>query len=169
MNKYLVYVTGNETLGYNFMKNVVKAVQMGATLKENSVPRMSFPHSAWFDLETEEFKKNEPGFQYQIVSEIYSKDQLEEMEWEELKKVAKKVGVTGRDRQQVIRKYVNLTDPKEALNPRYSFNDEEAEEEKPNESLEVASEESPQEEEEKPKRGRKKKEESTEETQSEQE
>lgn len=171
MNKYLVYVTGNETLGYDFMKNVVKAVQMGGTLKENSVPRMSFPHSIWFELETEEFKKNEPGFQYQTVSEIYTKDQLEEMEWDELKKVAKSVGVTGRDRQQVIRKYVNLTDPKEPLNPRYKFDDESDEVEQEETSTTQANEEEEQpvveessetESEEKPKRGRKKKEDQTE-------
>lgn len=105
MNKYLCYVTGSDTLGYSFMQNVVKLAQKGAVLQDKKVPVMRFPQSAWMTLTTEEIMEDSPGFRFQIVQEKLSKEELEEMEWDNLRAVCKKRGITGRDRQQLIRQY----------------------------------------------------------------
>ncbi len=105
MNKYLVYVTGSDSIGFSFIKNVATLAAKGATLQEGKVPSMSFPHSAFMILETEEQLQDSPGFRYQIIQEKVPREELEAMEWDLLRAVCKKRGVTGRDRQQIIRQY----------------------------------------------------------------
>lgn len=109
MNHYLVYVTGTDGIGYNFIKNVVSLANKGATLKEDKVPSLRFPHSAYMEFSTEEFMKDIPGFRFQIVEENLSRDQLEALEWEDFKKILKKRGIGGRNREQMTREYLKLT------------------------------------------------------------
>lgn len=107
MNKYLVLVTGHkDSLGYDFMKNVVELANKGAVLQEDKVPTLRFPHSAWMYLETEELMENKPGFQFQEVLRVYTQEELDAMEWEELRAICRKVGLTHRDRKVLIKKYI---------------------------------------------------------------
>lgn len=107
MNRYLVYVTGTDNIGYAFMQNVVEVVSKGATLKADTTPCMRFPYSAWFFLETEELMQDKPGVKFQIIEEKYNREQLDAMSWDELKKVVKKsYGITGRDRAVLSREYL---------------------------------------------------------------
>lgn len=107
MNRYLVYVTGTDNIGYAFMQNVVELAGKGATLKADTTPCMRFPYSAWFFLETEELMQDRPGVKFQIIEEKYTRDQLDDMSWEQLKKVVKKAyGITGRDRAVLSREYL---------------------------------------------------------------
>lgn len=108
MNKYLVYVTGvNDTLGFSFLENVVSLTKQGAVLAPNMVHRCSFPHGAWMILESEEEFKSKPGYQVQIIFEDYTREELDDMEWEKLKKVVKqRFGITSRDRNVLINKYL---------------------------------------------------------------
>lgn len=105
MNKYLVYVTGSDTIGFSFIKNVAAIAAKGATLKEDKVPNMTYPHSAWMILETEDQMEDSPGYRFQVIQERVPRNILEEMEWDSLRAVCKKRGITGRDRQQIIRQY----------------------------------------------------------------
>lgn len=110
MNEYIVYVTGSDSLGYSFMKNMVEIANKGAALQEGKVPRLSYPHSAFMYLRTEELLENKPGFQFQIIQEKFTKEQLDDMSWEEVKTVIKKAtGITGRDRGLITAQYLKAT------------------------------------------------------------
>lgn len=107
MNEYKVFVTGSDSIGYAFIKNVVELANKGATLEEGKVPRLNYPHSAWFDFKTDELMENKPGFQFQIVQELFTKEQLDDMDWETFKYTLKrKYGLGGRNREQMTREYL---------------------------------------------------------------
>ena len=107
-NKYIVLVTGTkDSLGFDFMKNVVALANKGAVLQEGKVPFMRFPHQAFMYFETEELMENTPGFQFQRIQELYTKEQLDAMSWDEFKHVLKRdVNVTGRNRDLMVRQYL---------------------------------------------------------------
>lgn len=118
-NKYLVLVSGHkDSLGYDFMKNVISLAAKGAVLQEGKVPMMRFPHTAWMTFETDELMENTPGFQYQIIHEHFTREQLDAMEWKDLKtQIKKATGKTGRDRQVLTSYYLKVIageDPGEA-------------------------------------------------------
>lgn len=52
-NKYHLHVTGSDSLGLNFLENVVEMANLGATIKEGTLPAMRFPHSLSMTLEAE--------------------------------------------------------------------------------------------------------------------
>lgn len=109
-NEYKVLVTGNDGIGYNFMNNVVELANMGATLEEGKVPTMRFPYSCWMYLKTDELMESKPGFQFQIMQEVFTKDQLDDMDWETLKAtVKKKYGISGRDRNLLVTQYLKAS------------------------------------------------------------
>lgn len=110
MNEYKILVTGNDSLGYNFMQNVIELANLGAVLEDNKVPALRFPHSAWMYLQTTELMENKPGMQFQIVQELFTKEQLDDMDWETLKAtVKKKYGISGRDRNLLVTQYLKAS------------------------------------------------------------
>ena len=110
MNEYKVLVTGSDSIGYSFMKNIIELANKGAVLEEGKVPALRFPQSCWMYLQTKELMENKPGFQFQIMQEIFTKDQLDELEWSEFKAVVKKkYGITGRDRQLLTTQYLKAS------------------------------------------------------------
>lgn len=110
MNEYKVLVTGSDSIGYSFMKNVVELANMGAVIEDNKVPALRFPHSCWMYLQTKELMENKPGFQFQIMQEIFTKEQLDDMDWAEFKTVVKKkYGITGRDRTLLTNQYLKAS------------------------------------------------------------
>lgn len=110
MNEYKVLVTGSDSIGYSFMKNVVELANMGAVIEDNKVPALRFPHSCWMYLQTDELMVNKPGFQFQIMQEIFTKDQLDDMDWSEFKAVVKKKhGISGRDRTLMTNQYLKAS------------------------------------------------------------
>lgn len=107
MNKYMVYVTGNDSIGFSFLKNCTTIANKGAKIMENKVPCMRFPYGAWFLFETEELMENTPGFQFQRIQELYTKEQLDEMSWDDFKHVLKRdFNITGRNRDLMVRQYL---------------------------------------------------------------
>ena len=107
-NKYIVLVTGTkDSLGFDFLKNVVALANKGAVLQEGKVPFMRFPFQAFMYYETDELMENTPGFQFQRIQEIYTKEQLDAMSWDEFKHALKRdVNVTGRNRELMVRQYL---------------------------------------------------------------
>lgn len=117
MNEYLVLVTGSDSIGYSFMQNVIELANMGAVLEDKKVPALRFPHSCWMYLQTKELMENKPGFQFQIMQEIFTKEQLDDMEWAEFKAVLKrKFGIGGRNREQMTREYLKAVEDSESNN-----------------------------------------------------
>lgn len=110
MNEYKVLVTGNDAIGYAFMKNVVELAGLGAVLEEDKVPSLRFPQSAWMYLKTKDLMENKPGFQFQIMQETFTKEQLDDLEWAEFKAVVKKKhGIGGRDRSVMTSQYLKAS------------------------------------------------------------
>lgn len=107
-NKYIVLVTGTkDSLGFDFMKNVVALANKGAVLQEGKVPFMRFPFQAFMYYETDELMENTPGFQFQRIQELYTKEQLDAMSWDEFKHVLKRdFNITGRNRELMVRQYL---------------------------------------------------------------
>ena len=107
-NKYIVLVTGTkDSLGFDFMKNVVALANKGAVLQDGKVPFMRFPHQAFMYFETGELMENTPGFQFQRIQELYTKEQLDEMSWDDFKHVLKRdFNITGRNRDLMVRQYL---------------------------------------------------------------
>lgn len=106
MNRYMLYVTGNDSLGYNFMKNIVEASNRGAILQEDKVPRLSYPHSCWMYIESKDMLEDSPGFRYQVIQENYTKEQLEDMPIEDIRPILARRGIKGRAKDKMIRQYL---------------------------------------------------------------
>ena len=106
MNRYMLYVTGNDSLGYNFMKNVVEASNKGAILQEDKVPRLSYPQSCWMYIESKDMLEDSPGFRYQVIQENYTKEQLEDMPIEDIRPILARRGIKGRDKSKMIKQYL---------------------------------------------------------------
>ncbi len=110
MNEYKILVTGSDSIGYSFMKNIVELSNKGAVLEEGKVPALRFPQSAWLYLRTDDLMESKPGMQFQIMQEIFTKDQLDDMDWDTLKAtVRKKFGISGRDRQLITLQYLKAS------------------------------------------------------------
>jgi hypothetical protein len=107
MNNYLCYITGQDGIGYSFIKNLVELANKGAKLQEGKVPCMRFPYSAFMELQTEDLMEDKPGFKFQVVQENYTRDQLDALEWSDFKAfVKKKHGIGGRDRAVMTNQYL---------------------------------------------------------------
>ena len=110
MNEYKVLVTGNDAIGYAFIKNIIELANLGATLEDGKVPCLRFPFSAWMYLKTDELMENKPGFQFQILQEVFTKEQLDELDWPDFKHTLKrKYGIGGRNREQMTREYLKAS------------------------------------------------------------
>ena len=106
MNKYICYVTGSDSLGFSFIKNVIELAQKGAVLQEGKVPSMRFPHSAYMILHTDELMESKPGFRFQIVDINYTKEYLESFPIEEMRHLVAEKGIKGRDKNKMIKQYL---------------------------------------------------------------
>lgn len=106
MNEYKVLVTGSDSIGYSFMKNIVELANKGAVLEENKIPALRFPFSAWMYLETDKLMVNKPGFQFQIIDLNYSKEHLESLPIEEMRPLVAQKGVKGRAKDKMIKQYL---------------------------------------------------------------
>lgn len=53
MSKYLIYVSSGDTIGYDWIKNIVAMANLGATLQDGHIPQMRFPQGAYMELEAD--------------------------------------------------------------------------------------------------------------------
>jgi len=109
MNKYEIQLTSLDRLGVGFVEDVIKLTKQGAEVKEGTAIVCSFPHKAWFTLETEELLETKPGMKVFPVSITYTRPQLEAMEWDEFRAAVNKVGVRGRHRDTMTVQYLKET------------------------------------------------------------
>ena len=111
MNRYKLLITSQDYYGHNFIDNIIKYAKKGAELDKKERFYNDYPHACVMVIETEEFLKSEPSVEVVVIKEEYTKESLEEMDWDELRSLAKKThGITGRDRQQVVRQFLEAND-----------------------------------------------------------
>lgn len=109
MNKYEVFITGGDIMGYDFIEKIVKYANLGAVISKEEIPRVkNFPQTVRLYLETEQALKEEPGVRLAAYREVvpYTKEELDGMSWDELRAAAKLAGLSGRDRDKLTREYL---------------------------------------------------------------
>ena len=107
MNTYKIELKAKDSAGIKFLEQVVKFANMGASIDTAYPTKNTFPNQVMLSVETEEFLEDDivNGMRVYPVELQYSKEQLEEFEWDKLKAVCKERGISGRDRAQLIRQY----------------------------------------------------------------
>lgn len=107
MNTYKVELKAKDSHGIKFLEQVVRFANMGATIDTAYPTKNTFPNQVMLSVKTEEFLEDDManGMRVYPVELQYSKEQLEEFEWDKLKSICKERGISGRDRAQLIRQY----------------------------------------------------------------
>lgn len=100
-----------------FVKEILKWGEKGATLKDRTFPRLKgLPYAVELEIETD---KNIPSTPLANVlpiptsAEVYTKEELEALEWSVFKKVCKSLNIGGRDRVVMTTQYLKAVAEKE--------------------------------------------------------
>lgn len=106
MNKYKLQITSQDFYGHNFIDNIAKYAAKGAVIDKKERFYNDYPHACVMVIETEEFLKSEPSVDVVIVHENWTKEVLQEMRIEDLRPIVATRGITGRDKNQMIRDFL---------------------------------------------------------------
>lgn len=109
VNKYEIQLGPVDVLGIKWLENLIRFIKMGAEVKEGHTPKAKFPHHAWLTIETSELLRNEPGVQVFKIDEVYTREQLDAMEFPAFRDAVKSRQIRGRDRQIMTRQYLAAT------------------------------------------------------------
>lgn len=110
MNKYKLLITSQDFYGHNFIDNIIKYSVKGGVLDKKERFFNDYPHACTMLIETEEFLKSEPSVEVVIVKEEWTKEVLQEMRIEDLRPIVASRGITGRDKNQMIREFLEVND-----------------------------------------------------------
>ena len=114
MNTYKVTVKGNDILGIQWLRNIVKIANMGGVIEERFNIKTSFPHEVTMLLETENELRLETDMKEGIV--VYpvmvakTKEEMDEMHWDDFKRECRTWGIAGRQRDTMLNLYLRATD-----------------------------------------------------------
>lgn len=108
MNKYKLLITSQDYYGHNFIDNIIKYSVKGGVLDKKERFFNDYPHACVMNIETEEFLKSEPSVEVVIVREEWTKEVLQEMRIEDLRPIVATRGITGRDKNQMIRDFLEV-------------------------------------------------------------
>src|SRR5690606_6645660 len=89
VNKYEIQLGPVDILGIQWLDNLIRFIKMGAEVKEGHRPSLKFPQHAWLTIETSELLRNEPGVQVFKIDEVYTREQLDAMDWETFRDAVK--------------------------------------------------------------------------------
>lgn len=109
VNKYEIHLGPVDALGIKYLQNLIRFIKLGAEIKEGTAPTCSFPHRAWLTFETNKILEDEPGVKVYVLSETFTRSQLEAMEWEDFKTACRKKGLRGRDKSVMLTQYLKAT------------------------------------------------------------
>jgi len=109
VNKYEIQLGPVDVLGIKWLDNLIRFIKMGAEVKEGHTPKAKFPHHAWLTIETSELLRNEPGVQVFMIDEVYTREQLDAMEFPAFRDAVKSRQIRGRDRAIMTRQYLAAT------------------------------------------------------------
>ena len=109
VNKYEIQLGPVDVLGIKWLENLIRFIKMGAEVKEGHTPKAKFPHHAWLTIETSELLRDEPGVQVFMIDEVYTREQLDAMEFPAFRDAVKSRQIRGRDRAIMTRQYLKAT------------------------------------------------------------
>ena len=119
MNTYKVTVKGNDILGIQWLRNIVKIANMGGVIEERFHIKTTFPHEVTMLLETENELRLETDMKEGIV--VYpvmvakTKEEMDEMHWDDFKRECRTWGIAGRHRETMLNLYLRATDQEKGV------------------------------------------------------
>lgn len=99
----------------DFISRILEAGKNGAVLKDRTFPRLKgLPYAVELEVEVEGSSEilSSPGVNaipVPMSEKVYSKEELEILDWDIFKKACKAYGITGRDRNLLTTKYLQAT------------------------------------------------------------
>lgn len=109
-NQYKLHITSSDYYGVNFIENIIKYSSKGATLDMSNHVYNYYPYSCTMLISTDEFLKSELCVEVEIVREEWTKEVLQEMRIEDLRAIVASRGITGRDKNQMIREFLEVNE-----------------------------------------------------------
>lgn len=108
MYKYNIVVSGSHLLGHDFLRDITSLAKDGAVLNDGGMfaHNTSYPPRAYMTLESETVRQSTASVKFYLIAGAYTREQLDQMKWEDLKTVCKEVGITGRDRELITTAYL---------------------------------------------------------------
>lgn len=119
MNTYKITVKGTDILGVRWLHNIVKLANMGAKIEERFHIKTTFPHEVTMILETENELRLETDMKEGIV--VYpvmvakTKEEMDEMHWDDFKRECRTWGIAGRQRDTMLNLYLRATDQEKGV------------------------------------------------------
>lgn len=116
MPKQAINVTAVDPI--QFVQRLLELGKQGATLKEKTFPRLKgLPYAVQLEIEVEGSQEvaKAPGVNplpVPLAEKVFTKEELEAMEWDDFKKALKAVGIGGRDRDLMTTKYLKQIEEK---------------------------------------------------------
>ncbi|ANA49250.1 hypothetical protein PMW_125 [Pseudomonas phage phiPMW] len=133
--KYEIRVTSIDPLGFSMLNDVIRLAAEGAVLKEGVYPVLSFPYIVTLEIEADEppvasatVRVFEMESRKEILppvaepvkastfslgedpDKVYTREELDAMEWTQVQDIARNKGITGKQRNKVTNAYLALFD-----------------------------------------------------------
>lgn len=119
MNTYKVTVKGNDILGIQWLRNIVKIANMGGVIEERFHIKTSFPHEVTMLVQTENDLRLETDMKAGII--VYpvmvakTREEMEALDWEEFKRECRAWGIAGRHRDTMTNLYMAATEQSDGV------------------------------------------------------
>ena len=119
MNTYKVTVKGNDILGIQWLRNIVKIANMGGVIEERFNIKTSFPHEVTMLVQTENDLRLETDMKAGII--VYpvmvakTREEMEALDWEEFKRECRVWGIAGRHRDTMTNLYMSATEQSDGV------------------------------------------------------
>lgn len=107
MFKYKLILGGINPV--KFTEMLVDFASKGAKPVERAFPKLTIPYRVEMLIDSEELIESVPECTIIPIPTKYTREELDNLDWETLKRVCKHIGLTGRDREQLTRKYIQQT------------------------------------------------------------
>lgn len=106
MNTYKLLITSADYHGVNFIENIAKYASLGAVIDKSVHIFNDYPHSCTMLIVTEESLVSDFNVTVQVVSEDWSKETLDKLDWLEFKALVAAKVPKGRDRAIMTRQFL---------------------------------------------------------------
>lgn len=107
MFKYKLILGGINPV--KFTEMLVDFASKGAKPVAGAFPKLTIPYRVEMLIDSEELIDPIPECTIIPIPTKYTREELESLEWEVLKKVCKHIGLSGRDRNLLQTKYLQMT------------------------------------------------------------
>ncbi len=108
MAKQTLNVTAADPVA--FVKRLLEAGKEGATLKDRTFPRIKgIPYVAELEIDTDIGVDSKPGVNaipVPLSERVYTKEELDAMEWDDFRAAVQSKGIKGRRRDNMVVQYM---------------------------------------------------------------